>query len=149
MMIGEELTHVGCYLEIQQLRWEEGLEYEVIAAQEVQKLYIPKMTLQPFVENSMIHGFNSRQSGRILIKVAEEGERIRIIIEDDGIGLSYNQDKGNNRRRGGYGIRNVRERFSAYFGEEFDISLADGERGGTIVTIAFPRLIEAPGRSEV
>ncbi|WP_110931122.1 sensor histidine kinase [Paenibacillus bouchesdurhonensis] len=146
--IGEELTHVGCYLEIQQLRWEEGLEYEVIAAQEVQKLYIPKMTLQPFVENSMIHGFNSRQSGRILIKVTEEGERVRMIIEDDGIGLSHNHDKGNNRRKGGYGIRNVKERFTAYFGKEFDIALADGEQGGTIVSIAFPRLVEAPGRSE-
>lgn len=146
--IGEELTHVGCYLEIQQLRWEDGLEYEVHVSQELQKLFIPKMTLQPFVENSMIHGFNSRQSGKIVIQVTEEGERIRIVIEDDGIGLSHNHDKGNNRRKGGYGIRNVRERFSAYFGEDFDIALADGEHGGTVVSIVFPRLEEAPGKSE-
>ncbi|MUG47172.1 sensor histidine kinase [Paenibacillus woosongensis] len=146
--IGEELTHVGCYLEIQQLRWEDGLEYEVHVSQELQKLFIPKMTLQPFVENSIIHGFNSRQSGKIVIQVTEEGEHIRIVIKDDGIGLSHNHDKGNNRRKGGYGIRNVRERFSAYFGEAFDIALADGEHGGTVVSIVFPRLEEAPGKSE-
>lgn len=146
--ISEELTHVECYLEIQQLRWEDGLEYEVQASQDLLQLFIPKMTLQPFVENSIIHGFNSRRSGRITIGVAEENARVRLTIMDDGSGLS-NNDKGNSRRKGGYGIRNVRERFSAYFGEDYDIVLAEGEQGGTVVTIIFPRLAEAPGKSEI
>ncbi|GIO91444.1 MULTISPECIES: sensor histidine kinase [Paenibacillus] len=140
--IDEELTHVACYLEIQQIRWEDGLEYEVQASQEVRNLFIPKMTLQPFVENSIIHGFNARQSGRIQIKAEEEGGRVRMTIIDDGSGLAP-ESKGNHRRKGGYGIRNVRERFSAYFNENYEIHVKDGEFEGVVVTIIFPRLEEA------
>ncbi|MGC6585060.1 sensor histidine kinase [Paenibacillus sp. Dod16] len=140
--IEEELTHVACYLEIQQIRWEDGLEYEVHASQEVRNFFIPKMTLQPFVENSIIHGFNSRQNGRIHIKAEEEGGRIRMTIIDDGSGLAP-QSKENHRRRGGYGIRNVRERFSAFFNDNYEILVKDGENGGVVVSIAFPRLEEA------
>lgn len=140
--IEEELTHVACYLEIQQIRWEDGLEFELHASQEVRNLFIPKMTLQPFVENSIIHGFNARQNGRIHIKAEEEGGRIRMTIIDDGSGLAP-QSKENHRRRGGYGIRNVRERFSAFFNDNYEILVKDGENGGVVVSIAFPRLEEA------
>lgn len=140
--IEEELTHVACYLEIQQIRWEDGLEFELHASQEVRNLFIPKMTLQPFVENSIIHGFNARQNGRIHIKAEEEGGRIRMTIIDDGSGLAP-QSKENHRRRGGYGIRNVRERFSAFFNDNYEILVKDGENGGVVVSIAFPRLKEA------
>lgn len=140
--IEEELTHVTCYLEIQQIRWEDGLEYEVQASQEVRNLFIPKMTLQPFVENSIIHGFNLRQNGRILIQAEEEGDRIRMTIIDDGSGLAR-QNKGNHRSKGGYGIRNVRERFSAFFNDNYEILVMEGETGGVIVSILFPRLEEA------
>ena len=140
--IDEELTHVACYLEIQQIRWEDGLEYEVQASQEVRNLFIPKMTLQPFVENSIIHGFNARQSGRIQIKAEEAGGRVRMTIIDDGSGLAP-ESKGSHRRKGGYGIRNVRERFSAYFNENYEIHVKDGEFEGVVVTIIFPRLEEA------
>ncbi|MEC0259741.1 sensor histidine kinase [Paenibacillus lautus] len=140
--IEEELTHVACYLEIQQIRWEDGLGYEVHASQEIRNLFIPKMTLQPFVENSIIHGFNSRQTGRIHIKAEEEGSRIRMTIIDDGSGLAP-QSKENHRRRGGYGIRNVRERFSAFFNDNYEILVKDGENGGVVVSIVFPRLEEA------
>ncbi|EHB62669.1 sensor histidine kinase [Paenibacillus lactis] len=140
--IDEELTHVACYLEIQQIRWEEGLEYEVQASQEVRNLFIPKMTLQPFVENSIIHGFNARQSGRIQIKAEEEDGRVRMTITDDGSGLAP-ESKGSHRRKGGYGIRNVRERFSAFFNENYEINVKDGEFEGVVVTIIFPRLEEA------
>lgn len=140
--IEEELTHVACYLEIQQIRWEDGLEYEVHASQEIRNLFIPKMTLQPFVENSIIHGFNSRQNGRIHIKAEEEGGRIRLTIIDDGSGLAP-LSKGNHRRKGGYGIRNVRERFSAFFNDNYEIVVKDGEKGGVVVSITFPRLEEA------
>lgn len=140
--IDEELTHVACYLEIQQIRWEDGLEYEVQASQEVRNLFIPKMTLQPFVENSIIHGFNARQSGRIQIKAEEEDGRVRMTITDDGSGLAP-ESKGNHRRKGGYGIRNVRERFSAFFNENYEIYVKDGEFEGVVVTIIFPRLGEA------
>lgn len=140
--IDEELTHVACYLEIQQIRWEDGLEYEVQASQEVRNLFIPKMTLQPFVENSIIHGFNARQSGRIQIKAEEEDGRVRMTITDDGSGLAP-ESKGSHRRKGGYGIRNVRERFSAFFNENYEIHVKDGEFEGVVVTIIFPRLEEA------
>lgn len=140
--IEDELTHVACYLEIQQIRWEDGLEYEVQASKEVRDLFIPKMTLQPFVENSIIHGFNARQSGRIQIKAEEEGGRVRMTITDNGSGLAP-ESIGSHRRKGGYGIRNVRERFSAFFNDNYEIHVKDGGFEGVVVTIIFPRLEEA------
>ncbi|GJM83725.1 hypothetical protein HMSSN139_62210 [Paenibacillus sp. HMSSN-139] len=66
--IGEELEHIHCYLEIQQLRWQAGgggeLDYAIDAPLSVQELFIPKLTLQPFVENAIVHGFNGRPEGR-------------------------------------------------------------------------------------
>ncbi|WP_435924189.1 sensor histidine kinase [Paenibacillus sp. DYY-L-2] len=138
----EELTHVKCYLEIQQIRWEDGLDYEVQASQDVLGLCIPKMTLQPFVENSVIHGFNGRRNGRILIKVGEQDDHVRIMIMDDGNGLGQ-RDKENHRRKGGYGIRNVTERFSAYFNDDFAIAIENGDPQGAVVSIVFPRLEES------
>lgn len=146
--IGEELKHMECYLEIQQLRWEEGLEYEIQVPPSLLKLYIPKMTLQPFVENSIIHGFNLRNSGTIVIQAAEAGDQIRITIMDNGSGLAEKNAGTPNRRKGGYGLRNVKERYSAYFGKDFSITLDNQEQGGAIVEIVFPRLEAAPGKSE-
>lgn len=58
--IREEFTHALCYVQIQQLRWEEGLTVSVDLAEQLQEWYIPKMTLQPFIENAIMHGFNER-----------------------------------------------------------------------------------------
>ncbi|MGG4147464.1 sensor histidine kinase [Paenibacillus algorifonticola] len=146
--IADELLHINCYLEIQQLRWGEGLEYSIEASPELQTLYIPKLTLQPFVENSIVHGFNKQRSGYVSIAMERVGHTVRIVIDDNGSGLKQSEDRPHNRHTGGYGIRNVRERIAGYFGASYGIVLGEREEGGTRVEITLPLLIEPPSKND-
>ncbi|MBD0383629.1 cache domain-containing sensor histidine kinase [Paenibacillus sedimenti] len=142
--IGEELMHMESYLQIQQLRWRTGLDYTIEVSTDIRELFIPKLTLQPFVENAVVHGFNARSHGHIRIRMDEKDDGVQIIIDDDGIGLQQAVDKKRNRHTGGYGIRNVRERIAGYYGDSYGIKLTEREKGGTRVTINLPRLTEPP-----
>lgn len=142
--VEKELEHIRCYLEIQQLRWGGGLQYTIEAEDEVMELYTPKLTLQPFVENSIVHGFNTRLSGQVDIRMKRDGNRLLIIIKDDGIGIRQVVENKRKRHTGGYGIRNVRERINGYFGDCYGIELSEREEGGTQVVISLPVLTEPP-----
>ncbi|MDU0205364.1 MULTISPECIES: sensor histidine kinase [Paenibacillus] len=147
--IGEELMHIECYLEIQQLRWRTGLEYGIEASPDLRNLFIPKLTLQPFVENAIVHGFNSRRQGHIQIRLVDSLNNIQIIIDDNGVGLQQVVEKKHKRHTGGYGIRNVRERIAGYFGGEYGITLQERPEGGTRVVIVLPRLAQPPVKDQL
>ncbi|NOU92828.1 HAMP domain-containing protein [Paenibacillus sp. LMG 31456] len=138
----QELEHTECYLQIQQLRWGDGLLYSITTVDETLKtLYIPKLTLQPFVENAVVHGFHRREYGCIRISIEQDALGLYIRIIDDGVGLKPDWNRQPRRSTGGYGIRNVRERIEAYFGSPFGITIEPVSGGsGTQVTLRIPRL---------
>lgn len=150
----DELLHVECYLKIQQFKRGQGLDWEIDCPEELRQLLIPKLTLQPFVENAIVHGFHGRSHGRIVLNAVQEDRGIRIRIRDDGVGL---RDDWKTRRRhptGGYGIRNVTERIQVFFGPPFGVSLRNRTGGsGTEAEIYLPKLTQQPdvegGRSDV
>ncbi|WP_145950241.1 sensor histidine kinase [Paenibacillus sp. Y412MC10] len=150
----DELLHVECYLKIQQFKRGQGLDWEIDCPEDLRQLLIPKLTLQPFVENAIVHGFHGRSHGRIVLNAVQEDRGIRIRIWDDGVGL---RDDWKTRRRhptGGYGIRNVTERIQVFFGPPFGVSLRNRTGGsGTEAEIYLPKLTQQPdlegGRSDV
>lgn len=71
------------------------------------------------------------------------GDALHIVIEDNGAGLKQPENSSHNRHTGGYGIRNVRERISGYFGESYGITLREREEGGTRVEIMLPLLTDS------
>lgn len=152
--IQDELLHVECYLKIQQFKRGQGLDWEIDCPEDLRQLLIPKLTLQPFVENAIVHGFHGRSHGRIVLNAVQEDRGIRIRILDDGVGL---RDDWKTRRRhptGGYGIRNVTERIQVFFGPPFGVSLRNRTGGsGTEAEIYLPKLTQQPdlegGRSDV
>lgn len=146
--ISDELLHIQCYLEIQQLRWGDGLNYVIETEPELEELFVPKLILQPFVENSIVHGFNKLDSGIISILIEQSGNALRVVIDDNGSGLRQAEDKQPRRHTGGYGIRNVRERIAGYFGEPFGVTLKEREEGGTRVEIMLPLLTEPPSKAD-
>lgn len=146
--ISDEILHIQCYLEIQQLRWGGGLQYTIDVQPELQALYVPKLTLQPFVENSIIHGFNKQFSGAISIRIEKNEDSLYIVIDDDGAGLKQPNNNNHQRHTGGYGIRNVKERIAGYFGECYGVTLSEREEGGTRVEIRLPLLMEPPIKYE-
>ncbi|TVY03319.1 sensor histidine kinase [Cohnella terricola] len=142
--VEKELTHLECYLQIQQIRWGEKLSYVIEVPEAIKALYIPKLTLQPFVENAIIHGFHGRDTGLIVITAVLSHEDVEFKISDNGVGIPANWKRQKTRNTGGYGIRNVRERMIAYYGPAYDIGISSNPNTGTLVSIRIPEMREKP-----
>ncbi len=143
----DELQHVRSYLEIQQARYQDILEYELEVPEELYACRIPKITIQPLVENALYHGIkNKRGVGRICIRCEKEDNGCRIRITDNGIGITKErlaqvQDGILNKVLTGkdiYGLYNVNERIRLNFGEGYGISIESEYGEGTVVSILVP-----------
>lgn len=145
----EELLHVRSYLAIQKVRYQDILEYEINVPAELNSCEIPKITLQPLVENALYHGIkNKRGLGKITISGEVFEDHIEIVVADNGIGMTperLTQVKESLMSKSIdaskiYGVFNVNERIKLKFGEESGLSF-DSEHGiGTRVTITLPPL---------
>ena len=117
---------------------------------------IPKFTLQPVVENALIHGIEPMEGqGVIVIKGFEYDGMIKITITDDGQGISeeklsslLDSDENNNKYRvSGIGIHNVNERIKLYFGQQYGLSIHSIEGLYTTVEISIPILSRKVGEN--
>lgn len=138
----EEINHIDSYLKFQQIRWEDRLTTTVIVEPETTDLLVPKIMLQPFIENSFMHGFNGVEFPELTVQVTLSPTEthplfLLIIIQDNGNGLHPNWQY-RERRGGGHGLRNVKERIVALFGEEYGFELTNRPEGGTKATIRLP-----------
>lgn len=138
--IRDELTHVDCYLQIQSVRWGERLKYSIEVEEELNDLYIPRLTIQPFVENAFIHGFHGRRAGEVRVVVRRRDSNVEITVIDNGVGLKPGWDAPKPRRTGGYGVRNVMDRMAAYFGQPYGVSMRNRDGEGTEVLILLPAI---------
>ncbi|WP_342045815.1 sensor histidine kinase [Bacillus sp. OTU530] len=140
--IEEELTHLECYMEIQQIRWGEGLTFTTEIPHHIKEYYIPKLTFQPFVENALMHGFHGRSTGSINIAAYEIEDDLLFTVSDNGVGIRADAEMNKKRKTGGYGMRNVRERMESYFGHPYGIEVDSEEGKGTAISIRIPKLRE-------
>ena len=145
--IKEELQHSRSYLEIQQMRYQDILNYEIHVPEELHRYLIPKITIQPLVENALYHGIkNKRGLGRIVISGRKEEDFLILQIEDNGIGMRKERldqvKEGMNQKipteKDIYGLYNVNERIRLNFGEKYGISIESTYGEGTVVSIILP-----------
>ena len=145
--IEEELKHVRSYLEIQKVRYQDILRFEIDVPEAVHKYLIPKITIQPLVENALYHGIkNKRGLGTIVIKGSCGEEGFVLQVSDNGIGMTEErlvqvregiENKAPN-EKDIYGLYNVNERIRLNFGEKYYISLESAYMEGTTVYINLP-----------
>ena len=145
--IKEEMLHVKSYLEIQHVRYQDILSYDIEVPEALYIYSIPKITIQPLVENALYHGIkNKRGMGHISIR-GEAGEKdFTITVTDDGIGiyetrLRQVQSGIQNKVLTGkdfYGLYNVCERIRLNFGEEYGIFIESVYGEGTSVRVILP-----------
>ncbi|AZT89461.1 sensor histidine kinase [Caldicellulosiruptor changbaiensis] len=145
--IEEEVSAIYDYLEIQKYRFGEKLKFEVEVEEDVKSTKIPKMTIQPLVENACVHGIeNSKGEGRILVKVFKEGDMIAIHVEDNGKGLEDDKItellrfvKGlSSDKASSVGLKNVFRRLELFYDKDFSFDILRGELGGLKVVIKIP-----------
>lgn len=146
--IQEELQHVRSYLSIQQVRYQDILQYDVKVPESLSMYYIPKITLQPIVENALYHGIkNKRGLGHISVRGREEEDRFVLSVEDDGIGMTEEQTEKVNyeilhmesKEKVVYGLYNINERIRLNFGEEYGINITSKYGEGTKVEVVLPK----------
>lgn len=143
----DELANIQNYYRIQQYRFGDRLnvsiEYGNEDEMEVLMCKLPKLTLQPIVENSIYHGIERKiGKGNLRIKIQTTTDRLIITISDDGLGISSEQLSDLNRRlreisldgvapapgkKGGIAIVNVNNRIKLLFGEEYGIYMYSTE----------------------
>ncbi|MCR5474538.1 MAG: sensor histidine kinase [Lachnospiraceae bacterium] len=147
IMIREEILHAKSYLEIQQFRYQDILEYEIDVPNEFGDYMIPKITVQPVVENALYHGIkNKRGGGKITITARKEGEDFVISVADNGIGMTEERlEEVTSGLKGAqpadnaiYGLYNVNERIRLKFGDRYGIRMHSIYNEGSTCDIVLP-----------
>ena len=147
--IADEVKLCEAYMEIQKRRYRGRICYEAEVEEGIMNCLIPKITLQPFLENAVIHGINEKEDarGEVLLNGWMEDERITLSVTDDGVGM---QEKGKETDKGGshYGMVNIAERLKLFFGEEIPVQVESSPGVGTCVIINIPVRRQQEGEEE-
>jgi two-component system sensor histidine kinase YesM len=139
-----ELELVEAYLYIQQFRYKGQFEVVFQIEDGLNYALVPKLSLQPLVENAIEHGFHQvNKNGRIVIKVYNKGNSIVLEVEDNGAGLNHPERSSYKQNRKGIGIQNLRERLQLLFREQASLELIALEQG-TRVLLELPLLVSTP-----
>lgn len=152
--ISEEM-HVKSYLLLQKQRFDEQFEFEVNVSKEVQEILIPKMILQPIVENCFKHGFDQRlEKATIQIegKLLDNG-MVYICVRDNGVGVNEEQlnrimqelcNEGSKevKQRETIGLKNIYDRLQIYYANQAKMWIDSNEESGFTVTVQFPMVIQ-------
>ena len=147
--IREEELHIRSYLQIQQVRYRDILEYEIDINPGIYNYRILKLTLQPLVENALYHGIKPKRSkGRVRITGnLTEDHQIYLCVEDDGVGMQIEELEALRARillpcsdetNKGFGMANVNERIRLNFGKEYGMTIDSAPGEGTKVSLMIP-----------
>jgi two-component system, sensor histidine kinase YesM len=150
-----ELMHVKSYLLLQKQRFDEQFEFELNVTKEVQEILIPKMILQPIVENCFKHGFDQRlEKATIQIegKLLDNG-MVYICVKDNGVGVNEEQlnrirqelftgVSKEEKQRETIGLKNIYDRLQIYYANQAQMSIDSNEESGFTVTVQFPKAIQ-------
>lgn len=138
----EELDTIDSYIRIQKIRFSGRFLYETEIPDQLEECMIPKMILQPLVENAIIHGLDGCDNGYICIYAAQKDGVLSISVTDDGCGMSADMVDWINspapaKRDGHLGLYNVIQILKIYYGETYGMH-AQVEEDGTTVTLRLP-----------
>ena len=135
--IEDELELARIYLTIQNTRFDNVIAFEINMDPDIIKYHIPKLTLQPVMENAVLHGIMKKpeKSGYISIDARVLEEEIVISIKDDGIGMTKTRAEEllSRKQSEHYGLFNVQERIKLYFGENYGVTIDSEPGAGTKV----------------
>ncbi|OBZ13226.1 MULTISPECIES: sensor histidine kinase [Bacillales] len=139
--VENEIKHIHAYLDLQSIMNDGSFEVDYRVDESILNQSIIHFILQPIVENAIIHGFTepNPQGNQIIISVYPQNEEIKMIVSDNGVGMSLQQQKlqlaGDG---GGCGVRNVNDRIKLYYGNEYGLEIESEPNKGTTVTLTIP-----------
>ncbi len=140
--VEQECSLVREYLKVQKMRFSRRLEYTIDVEREIYGERIPKLILQPFVENAVVHGFENIDSHcSVYVGGKKHGRSMEFIIEDTGVGMTKEQvdslldmdeaERYKGQRIGRYAIKNVKERLTLMYRDRFEMRVDSSPGNGT------------------
>ncbi len=147
--IKEEISHITSYLEIQQFRYRDIMDYEIKVPEEMFTYRILKLTLQPLVENALYHGIkNKREKGKIVITGEVIDGIMTFTVKDNGMGMkpdqlmalqnSLKRENQSDKNSAGFGLANVDERIRLNYGSDYGLIFQSTYGEGTTVFVRIP-----------
>ncbi|MFC4098097.1 sensor histidine kinase [Paenibacillus xanthanilyticus] len=146
--LNEELANIRLYIKVQQMRFGAKLRYDEELAAGTEQTPVLHFALQPIIENAIVHGLERRSgSGQLTVSTEVDGTLMRIIVADDGAGMSEERLAAIRSRLAApsdtldmdhIGIKNVHDRIRYYFGERYGVDLYSAAGEGTRVVIRVP-----------
>jgi two-component system sensor histidine kinase YesM len=147
--VGEEVGNVVNYLKIQNFRYGDRFEIRIHIEPDIEKILVPKLILQPIVENAIVHGLEEKvgngrieitgvlEEGNIVITVADNGvgmeeEKAAVILDDGGEEAAHSDNHTH------IGLKNVDRRIKLYYGQQYGLSVASVPGSGTTVRAVLP-----------
>ncbi|MDR1668622.1 MAG: histidine kinase [Oscillospiraceae bacterium] len=145
----EELANIDSYIKIQRIRFNDKFELVSQIDEDAKEILIPKLLVQPVIENALRHGLEPKSGkGEIILRAFRTEKSLEISVLDDGVGmppekLSALNDKLSAQYAGTFGtvennigLENVNERIKLIYGQEYGISVMSAQNAGTKVTLS-------------
>ncbi|WP_308639873.1 sensor histidine kinase [Paenibacillus silvisoli] len=140
--VAEDMEQLQNYLKIQRMRFEDKLAYEFHIDPAIAEIKLPKLLIQPLVENAIKYAFQQMLlDGKIVVRGYAEGEDLYFEVEDNGVGMPAEKVEAllasfeSKSLHGGLGIQLVRQRINYIYGEEFGLSISSEAGRGTKITL--------------
>ncbi|MDP4155906.1 MAG: sensor histidine kinase, partial [Bacillota bacterium] len=142
--VGQELDNLKNYVFINQKRYGSRIKVDYFVDPNCMEYSIPKLILQPFVENSFFHGFNHKPEGSIHILIWQEGSSLICEVVDNGDGMEVGtggklpDTKRKQHLFSGIGVRNVHERIQLIYGDLYGVAISSVVGEGTKIRVTIP-----------
>lgn len=145
LTLGEDLEYTKNYLLIQKYRFGERFNYSIRVDREAEACIVPKLIIQPIIENAIKYGFGDRLELSVDIKAGFVGDKLLINIADNGVGMEPEQFENiqkllrqENNNSSYIGLFNVHRRIQLMYGREYGLEIRPGETSGIVVSLALP-----------
>lgn len=143
--LSEEVSLVCAYMDIQKIRFDGNFSYDVELPLELEDCMVPKMIIQPIVENAIIHGLKERKNGHIFLNIYEEEETLSIEVYDDGCGMDETilgllKERNREELKGHIGFYNVDTIIRLHYGTQYGLYAENQPEGGARVRITLPKV---------
>lgn len=141
LTVAEEVHILENYIRLQEFRYGGGFDVSYDISEEAQSCMVPRLILQPLVENALLHGIDMKErKGKLAISASTKGEQLCLKVEDNGRGMSEEQIEklltSKARKEKGFtaiGIPNICERLKIYYGERAKLRYESGKAGTTAI----------------
>jgi len=157
--VREEMQNLENYLILMSNRYQDTFEWEIQVSDDARECRIPRISVQPLVENSISHGFSGKEDmGHITVNAYAENGELFITVTDDGVGgnaeeirklLMDSLEITRKDQVSGIGVKNVQERLQLIFGKEYGMAVENVQDGGICVTMRIPMLDKGEAGEEI